>query len=574
MKQILRILAAVAAAALVLCCGTPEDTTPARTAPPIPANLKLSDATTTSLTFVWDASTGADRYLWRITRSSTRVSDGETTSCTVTVPGLEEGTQYAFSVRAASGELFSSYANLTASTQATEVPVEPGSVTLCTDAPLTLGFDSVPTLGTSGCIRVFKSDGTQVDCIDLSDMSSVTLRDDGTMIPASQITADSRFTTFMDAIPSGTRWRAVHYTPLRIKGKSLEIKLHSGVLDFGGSYYVTVDESVAGKAVGKGEWTFSTAAAPVGAELTVLQDGTGDFCTLQGALTYASSLGKDTPVSISVGAGTYAEMLFLRDKNNLTVTGTAGTVIAYPNNESYCSGSGASLTSRPSVGSSLGKSGGRGLWLIESCDNLTLRGLTVENTFGELKGQAECIYFNSNGFLTIDACSLLSYQDTFLCKGKVWVHDSLVAGHCDFIWGYPSVCLFENCEIRSRAAGYIVQARVPSPSNVGFVFLGCNLTAEEGVKDGSMYLARSAGASDCFDNVVFVNCTMSSVINSGGWFSSPAPNPSTPTATSGWREWGSVTPGGSAITSHNSCGRILTAEEAVAYSSREAVLGF
>jgi pectin methylesterase-like acyl-CoA thioesterase len=154
------------------------------------------------------------------------------------------------------------------------------------------------------------------------------------------------------------------------------------------------------------------------------------------------------------------------------------------------------------------------------------------------------------------------------------VYNSLIAGHVDYIWGYPEACLFEDCEIRSRAGGYIVQARVPSAANKGFVFLNCRLTAESGVKDGSMYLARSGGSTDYFDNVVFVNCTIGPVIAAAGWHTSPAPNPSTPTASSGWREYGSVDPSGKAVTGHNASGKLLTSAEAEPYSSRTAVLGW
>ena len=156
---------------------------------------------------------------------------------------------------------------------------------------------------------------------------------------------------------------------------------------------------------------------------------------------------------------------------------------------------------------------------MESCDNLTLENLTIENTYSipSHKGQAETIYFNSSYKLTVENCSLISWQDTFLCKGKVWVHNSLIAGHVDYIWGYPEACLFEDCEIRSRAGGYLIQARVPKATDKGFVFLNCKLTAESGVKDGSMYLARSGGSTEYFDNVVFVNCTMGPVIAPAGW---------------------------------------------------------
>ena len=106
------------------------------------------------------------------------------------------------------------------------------------------------------------------------------------------------------------------------------------------------------------------------------------------------------------------------------------------------------------------------------------------------------------------------------------------------------------------------------------MFLNCKLTAEAGVKDGSMYLARSGGSTEYFDNVVFVNCTMGPVIAASGWYTNPAPNPSAPTATSGWREYGSVDASGKAVTGHNASGKVLTAAEAEPYSSRQSVLGW
>ena len=86
-----------------------------------------------------------------------------------------------------------------------------------------------------------------------------------------------------------------------------------------------------------------------------------------------------------------------------------------------------------------------------------------------------------------------------------------------------------------------------------------------------MYLARSAGQADCYDNVTYVNCAMSPVIAPVGWLGNPIPNPSTPTATAGWKEYGTT---GVSTVSRNSYGKTLTAAEAEVYSSRQAVLGW
>lgn len=449
------------------------------------------------------------------------------------------------------------------------------------DAPLVLELDSAPTLGTAGSIKVFDKSGKQVDEINLADLQNVTVREDGQMIPKEQLTDETLMNTTLDVLRSGNRYRIVHYTPLRIDGKKLVVKLHSGVLGYGVEYYVTMDAGVISghKGIAKGEWTFTTKTAPASTTVSVNPDGSGDFCTVQGALSYASTLDKSAAVTINLAAGTYREMLFMREKENVTIKGASrdGSVIEYANNESYCSGSGKSTSSIPASGAKIGAAGGRGLALFENCNNLRLETLTIHNSFGSEKGQAECIYFNSGSNahrLTIEDCALLSLQDTFLCKGEVWVHKSLIAGHCDFIWGYPKACLFEECEIRAEAAGYIVQARVQGENDKGFVFLNCHLTAKSGVKDGAMYLARSGGKSSDYDNVTFINCKMESVIAPTGWYTDPKPNPETPTATSGWKEYGSVGGSGQSITSHNAYGKTLTAEEAAPYMSKDKVLGW
>ena len=566
------------AAALFSCGRDVDPADPQPSVVTVPQNVYLHSSTEHSLTFQWDPVDGALGFNWKLTCDGAAVSDGSVTSRNVTVSSLESGTKYAFSVCAVGPSNESAYsAVVEATTQGNPPVVVPFPQKVCVDEPLVLPMDKKPVLGSSGLIRVFTTDGKEVDRIDLADMATVTVRDDGVMIPKAQITAETPLNTFMDVLQSGYRYRIVHYTPLRVRDDALVIRLHSGVLEFGKSYYVTVDESVCGKAVAAGEWHFTAKEKP--STLKVAADGSADFCTVQGALNYASTLSKDTEVTVEVGSGTFEEMLFLRDKNKLTVKGVSrdATVIRYPNNESYCSGSGASSTSKPTLGKAIGTPGGRGLFLVENCDELTLQDLTIENSFNQQKGQAETIYFNSGNNthrLTIENCALLSWQDTFLTKGKVWVHKSLIAGHCDYIWGYPDACLFEDCEIRSRAAGYIVQARVPSASSKGFVFLRCTLTAESGVKDGSMYLARSGGDASVFDNVVYVNCTMGPVIAAAGWETSKTPNPSSPTATTGWREYGSVDPSGKAVTGHNAYGKVLTAEEAEPYSSRAAVLGY
>ena len=581
MKRLLLFFLSIS---LFACNGSGGDDNTDSGIPPVPANVRISSKTTHSAVLMWDAVDVADSYNWRLDEGSANIKSGTTKNTNIIIDGLSQGHTYLFAVQAVnnSGQsAFSDPLTLDFGGGTTPNPGTSDEGALCTDTPLLLKLNSTPELGSSGYIKVFDMADNQVDAINLADLDNITIREDGQMIPKAQISGATLFNTTLDAVKSASRWRIIHYTPLRIKGNNLEIRLHSGVLNFGTEYYVTVDAGVVKghKGVAKGEWRFKTKARPASTtELSVKQDGSGDFCTVQGAITHSGTIGKDNAVVINIASGTYNETLFIRDKNNLTLQGADrdGTVIAYANNESYESGSGGSSTSKPTIGSAIGSSGGRGMILAESCDNLVFKNLTMKNTFGQQKGQAEVIYFNSNYKLTIENCALHSLQDTFLCKGTVYVHNSLIAGHCDFIWGYPQACLFEDCEIRAEAAGYIVQARVQNASDKGFVFLNCRLTAANGVSDGAMYLARSAGDAGLYDNVTYINCTMAPVIAASGWYTKPAPNPSSPTATSGWKEYGSKDASGKALNtgSRSAYGKVLTADEASAYSSRQAVLGY
>ena len=544
-----------------------------------PTNVVMTEATESTLSFSWDAVSGADSYGYKLTASGQKTVTGTVTVTSVKVEGLKEATEYSFQVLAMAGDKKSLYSNAVKAKTASgtvDPGEEPGDLpTICVDQPLVFSLNTTPKLGTSGLIQVFDASGKLVDKIDMADMAKMTVLSDGTMVPKEQMNQETVLHTFLDMLHS-TRYRPVHYTPIRVSGNNVIIKLHNEALTFGGSYYVTVDESVFGLAIEKGKAPFTVKAKPSGNTLSVNPDGTADFCTLQGALSYATTLGKDTAVTIELANGTYQELLYVRDKNNLTIKGASreGTVIAYPNNESYSTGSGAAIASKPALGAKVGAMGGRCLFLVESCNNLVLEDLTIENTFwaDDHKGQAETIYFNAdNKRLTIENCSLISWQDTFLCKGEVWVHNSLIAGHVDYIWGYPKVCLFEDCEIRSRAGGYIVQARVNNATDKGFVFLNCKLTAEAGVANGSMYLARSGGDTSKYDNVTFVNCEMSPVIAPAGWHTGKTPTPAEPTAVSGWKEYGTT---GVSTSSRNSYGKQLTAAEAEPFSSKQAVLGW
>jgi pectate lyase len=424
------------------------------------------------------------------------------------------------------------------------------------DAVLKLTFDSPPTLGANGSIRIFrKADDALVDVVRTSGET--------------------------DAIgyPGQASVRRVNTTPIRIDANTATIALHSNKLAYGTEYYVAISDGVFTNTTLKGQpfvgigklggWSFSTrAAAPSASTVTVDDDGNADFRTVQGALNHAmQNFPKTTPVTIEVRNGSYDELLYLNGKDNVTLRGESrdGVVIRYTNNETLNPGTGASQSA--SVAGS--PAGGRALMLVESSDMLVLDTLSLNNTTirsSSISAQAETLYFNSDTRLVAKNASFYSEQDTLNLKGWAWFYNTLVAGNVDFIWGSSHAALFENSEIRSvgdsanaSSGGYVLQARVPVATDIGYIFLNSTLTHGAGpgpnhgdVPAGSTWLARSPGSTTTWDNIAFVNCRMDVHVAAAGWAGpgvngQPAPNPTLASVDAGWREYGSTTLAGTPI---------------------------
>lgn len=164
--------------------------------------------------------------------------------------------------------------------------------------------------------------------------------------------------------------------------------------------------------------------------------------------------------------------------------------------------------------------------------NVTLRSLTVENSARqpEKLGQEVALTVCADNFLAED-CAFISTQDTIFCGPlpddlikrydgflldtlrasgacRQVYRNCLVAGTVDFIFGCGDA-LFDNCEIRSlndaRNHGYIAAPSHSSEQEIGIVFNNCRLTREDGVADGSVFLARPWRD---FGKTSFIGCTM------------------------------------------------------------------
>jgi len=245
-------------------------------------------------------------------------------------------------------------------------------------------------------------------------------------------------------------------------------------------------------------WQFTT--KPTGpanpTNLVVAADGSGDFCTVQGALDFIPS-GNTTPRTINVRNGFYQEVVFINSRNNLTFIGQNRdlTQISYPNNDVLNGGTSLRVSFR-AVGN----------------DN-TLANLTLTNSTPKGGSQAEALRTDGKRIILLDV-KLASYQDTMLNNNNgdlVYVQDSLIQGDTDFIWG-GSTTFVTNSEIRTLTGGtQITQARTTAGTN-GFAFVGCQITRSNSSIINCGF-GRDLGFTD--NNVAFINCTVGDHIN--GW---------------------------------------------------------
>lgn len=431
------------------------------------------------------------------------------------------------------------------------------------DTPLQLHFDSKPTLGASGSIRIYRvSDDALVDEIHATnEINRIGATRDGMQ-------------------------RVVHYLPFGLDRATVTIHPHDARLAYGIEYYVVVDASLfPGAFIGgapfagidkRAGWTFRTRAhAPAGRSFTVDDDGPADFRTVQGALNHVMlNVPREEPVTITVANGHYGDLLYLRGKDNVTLRGESrdGAVISVENGNGLNPGAGGGQRDNATA-----INGGRSVFLIEDADMLRIDQMSIVSTGWRNRptgGQAETIYFNSEGRLVATNSDFISEQDTILVRGWSWFYHSLIAGNVDFIWGYNHAALFEEDEIRSLGdssgptkGGYIVQARTLTKDDPGFVFLNSRLTHGRGpagndVPAASTFLARPGSS---WDKVSYINCRMDEHISAKGW-------KGVPRESIGWYEFNSMDMSGKPLDlSGRSAGQVLTATQAARFSSRAGV---
>ena len=350
---------------------------------------------------------------------------------------------------------------------------------VCPDPPLRISFPGAPTLGTAGKIQVFSQSGSVVASVD---MAVGTITD---MIGGTSFTLPR--TAFVD-------------------GNDAVIYLKHKALGYGQRYYVTVDSGAihapggAEFAIGdKTTWRFSTMQAAPGdlSMLSVALDGSGNFCSVQGALDALPANGT-APARITINAGRYHEVIHMRGKNNVILHGQdrKQTVILGTNNNNL----NPSTSTRALVG-------------FDDTTGLVVENLTIHNLTPQGGSQAEALRMQGCDKCVVRNTDIMSLQDTLLWSGRVYADHCYIEGNVDYIWG-TGVAFFNQCEIRTVGrSGVLVQARNAAAA-YGYVFVDSKLTAD-GAATSNM-LARIDVSAYPGSHVAYINCQMTNIA-AAGW---------------------------------------------------------
>lgn len=238
-------------------------------------------------------------------------------------------------------------------------------------------------------------------------------------------------------------------------------------------------------------------------EFVVAKDGSGDFMTVQEAIN-AVPVNREKRTTILIRNGVYKEKLTIPENSrNISFIGESleETILTYDD-----------FTSKKStLGENIGTFGSSSIFIYGL--GFEAENITFENSSGPV-GQAVAVMV-AGDMVVFRNCRFLGFQDTLYTWGKIsrqYYEDCYIEGTVDFIFG-SSTAVFNRCEIKSKRSGsYITAASTLENTKNGYVFMDCQLTAEEGVTE--VYLGRPWRP---FAKTVFVNCLMGKHIKAEGW---------------------------------------------------------
>lgn len=299
---------------------------------------------------------------------------------------------------------------------------------------------------------------------------------------------------------------------------------------------------------------------PYPKSLTVAQDGSGDYATIQEAVNAVRDLSQE-PVMINIKPGVYHEKLIIPSwKTKITLMGERGANTVITNSDfsgkDYPGGKDPFGRSKYSTYTSY--------TVLVQGNDFSAENITIQNASGRV-GQAVALHVEADR-VSIRNCRLLGNQDTLYAateNSRQYYADCYIEGTTDFIFGEATV-LFERCTIKNLTNSYITAAATTPRQRFGYVFIDCKLVADTAAR--ACFLGRPWRPSA---RTIFINTEMGSHIVPEGWNNwNNAANEQTVT----YAEYNSKGPG-AASSKRVKWSKQLSATEAKAYSAANIFAG-
>ncbi|MEJ2616061.1 MAG: pectinesterase family protein [Ignavibacteriaceae bacterium] len=406
------------------------------------------------------------------------------------------------------------------------------------DTHLEITFNSTPELGTKGKIRIFDmADDRLVDSLDMSIPPGPTVRTTAPKPP--YITTPYKYVPgkFTNAntkpgTPSGGALTdsgkyqltiiggftdGFHFYPVIIHNKTATIYLHNNLLQYNKTYYVQIDPGVfklkshnfTGIS-GKKEWKFTTKKSPPPADskkLIVSTNGKGDFNTVQGAIDFIPDYSPN-PVTIFIKNGVYEEIVYFRNKTNITILGEDRdkVVIKYKNREVF-NPHPPNISTNEVVGTFPSR---RAVFAADHSDRIHIVNLTIRNL--SRKAQAEGLLLNGNENIIFNV-NIIGSGDALQSNGSAYYRNCSIEGWGDIILG-RGPAFFKDCEFISRGGPYMWIRN--TSANHGNVFVDCKFTTLKGKETVIARAPTNGGKNYPYCEAVLLNCGLSG-ISPVGW---------------------------------------------------------
>ena len=238
-----------------------------------------------------------------------------------------------------------------------------------------------------------------------------------------------------------------------------------------------------------------------GAEDTVVaSDGSGQFRSIQEAVSAAPITGLGRAWVIAVRPGIYRERVYVqRERGDIVLRGS--------NPETTILTSSLYAGMAGPDGKPIGTF--RTPTLQVDGDGYRVEGLTIANAAGPV-GQAVAVRVDGDR-VSFSNCRLLGWQDTVLVnRGRHYFTRCYIEGHIDFIFG-GATAFFDHCEIHCLGNGYITAASTPAGVAHGMVFADCRIS---GAHWARAYLGRPWRDHA---RVEFLRTYMSDTVIPSGW---------------------------------------------------------